>query len=474
MKTFLRSFCGLTLSIMMLLFCGWRYDMMPDMSGINDVLQSAMGQIDELTGLIEGQIPNPPVEGSDEPAPQIPFEQIEPVESLNAEFEQTLYAAVTSHQEKVNVSQFGLSGEDFQRSMTQFFFNNPELFYVSTAYYVNKPSENAAVAQVQLIYLYEKDEIPAMVATYEQELAKIVADAPKTGSDFDKILYLHDYFVQNFAYDYEGLAAEQATGKNQAIRDTYRFFTQKIGVCQAYMLGLIAAAEEIGLACIPVTSDGMGHAWNLVQVDGEWYHIDVTWDDAGGEGAPVYPTYVSYDHFLLSDEAMYRSDEERQKGWETTELAESTLYDESAWRNASTPMLKLGDTYYCLVYYRSNPAQSGFVAIMSGSDVEMTVLKDLPAVRWAPPGSSTSYYPYAWGTLMEFGDVLVFNGDSGIYMYGERAGLVGVWPVVDLTSELSGMQIFGILDIAEDGTLTYVAAMDHSGEYTTKTVDITP
>ena len=87
MKTFLRSFGGLTLSIMMLLFCGWRYDMMPDMSGINDALQSAMGQIDELTGLIEGQIPNPPVEGSDEPAPQIPFEQIEPVVSA----EETLY-----------------------------------------------------------------------------------------------------------------------------------------------------------------------------------------------------------------------------------------------------------------------------------------------------------------------------------------------------------------------------------------------
>ena len=24
------------------------------------------------------------------------------------------------------------------------------------------------------------------------------------------------------------------------------------------------------------------HAWNLVQLDGKWYHVDVTWDEAGG------------------------------------------------------------------------------------------------------------------------------------------------------------------------------------------------
>lgn len=473
MKAFIRSFCGCTLAFLMLLYCGWRYDLMPDMSTINGALQGAMGQIDELTGLIEGQIPNPPAEG-DEPAPQIPFEQIEPVGSLNADLEATLYAAVTAHEKVVNVSSFKMLGDDFQRAMTQFFFNNPELFYVSTAYYVNKPSENAHVAQVQLIYLYEKEEIPAMVEVYEQRLAEIVAGVPADGTDFDKILYLHDYFVQNFAYDYEGLAAERATGENQAIRDTYRFFTERIGVCQAYMLGLIAAAERVGIPCLPVTSDGMGHAWNLVKLDGEWYHIDITWDDAGGEAAPVYPTYVSYRHFLLSDAEMYRSDPERQKGWETTELADSTRYDEAQWRGACTPLLKRGGDYYCMLYYRTNPAQSGFVAIMRGSDVSMTVEKDLQGVLWTPPGTTSNYYPYAWSTLAEFEGRLIFNGDGAIYTYSERAGLLGVWMVVDLSDELDGMQVFGILDIASDGTLSYVAAMDHSGEFVVRTVDITP
>ena len=240
------------------------------------------------------------------------------------------------------------------------------------------------------------------------------------------------------------------------------------------MLGLIAAAERVGIPCLPVTSDGMGHAWNLVRLDGEWYHIDITWDDAGGESAPVYPSYVSYRHFLLSDAEMYRSDTERQKGWETTKLAQSTRYDEATWRDACTPLVKQGDTYYCMLYYRTNPAQSGFVAIMSGNDVEMTVEKDLQGVLWKPVGNPSSYYPYAWSTITVFEGTLIFNGDSAIYTYSERAGLLSVWLVKDLSDSLDGMQIFGILDIAPDGTLSYVAALSPSGEYVVRTVDITP
>jgi hypothetical protein len=43
------------------------------------------------------------------------------------------------------------------------------------------------------------------------------------------------------------------------------------------------------------------HAWNLVKVDGNWYNVDVTWND------PVVNTgekIVRYDYFLISDSVM--------------------------------------------------------------------------------------------------------------------------------------------------------------------------
>lgn len=45
------------------------------------------------------------------------------------------------------------------------------------------------------------------------------------------------------------------------------------------------------------------HAWNLVKLDGEWYHLDTTWNDP----VPNQPGKVRYDYFLASD-ATLRAD----------------------------------------------------------------------------------------------------------------------------------------------------------------------
>ena len=43
-------------------------------------------------------------------------------------------------------------------------------------------------------------------------------------------------------------------------------------------------------------ADGEDHMWNRVFVHGEWYNLDVTWDDIGEE--------ISHEYFNLSDEAV--------------------------------------------------------------------------------------------------------------------------------------------------------------------------
>ena len=58
------------------------------------------------------------------------------------------------------------------------------------------------------------------------------------------------------------------------------------------------------IPCLPasgsaVDKDGVQqlHMWNKVQLDGEWYNVDCTWDDPMG----VEPGSVRYDYFLVSD-----------------------------------------------------------------------------------------------------------------------------------------------------------------------------
>ena len=44
------------------------------------------------------------------------------------------------------------------------------------------------------------------------------------------------------------------------------------------------------------TADEIDHAWNLVELDGKWYHLDATWDDPmpdqGEDALHQYPELV--------------------------------------------------------------------------------------------------------------------------------------------------------------------------------------
>lgn len=98
-------------------------------------------------------------------------------------------------------------------------------------------------------------------------------------SDYEKVKAVHDYIVRYCEYSYAGSGA-------------YNTLYQGLSACNGYALSFFRIMEKSG---IPVTFEvGGNHAWNKVYLDGYWYNIDLTWDDAGGKE-------VSYQYFLKND-----------------------------------------------------------------------------------------------------------------------------------------------------------------------------
>lgn len=115
-------------------------------------------------------------------------------------------------------------------------------------------------------------------------------------STLHKVLIVHDYIARTYSYE------RHTEGSPYAV---YTFMNEKHGVCMAYALLFEKMMETLEIPCYYVIGKAAGegtegHAWNMVQIDGHWYHIDVTWDDIGS----LPGKELRYRYFLVADEKM--------------------------------------------------------------------------------------------------------------------------------------------------------------------------
>ena len=117
----------------------------------------------------------------------------------------------------------------------------------------------------------------------------LLADAPTT-NEYDKLVFFNDWLKTWNTYNQKHLE-----NSNYPLAHTaYSAFTSNaeadIGpVCQGYAYALKYLCDKAGIHSVVVTGDlyqtGSApdpHAWNAVEIDGNWYAIDVTANDSLG------------------------------------------------------------------------------------------------------------------------------------------------------------------------------------------------
>ena len=454
MKSFLRSISAMLLIVFFASFCLWRYEKLSFIDDVTAYFSGALDRFDRLLALAEPkgeeeeEQPSGPVDSGSN------YTDYNPAVKVDATLEEALRQGLNDMESVIDLSALSPTKDAVKAAMSSIIYSSPEYFYLQSAYGIS--SSEGAVVSVTPTYTATKEEVLGMREIYQERLAEIVAGAPENGSDFDKILYLHDYFIQNYTYD-----------ETLTIRDAYTFFTQKTGVCQAYMLGLIAAARELGLESIPVTSDAMKHAWNLVKIDGAWYHVDITWDDNKS-----HPTLTSYTYFLQSDAGLVaidaaRKEADRHRAWATAKAASDTKYDGAAFRTSNSPILKHGGVYYLSVSASGGSARG---MILSGTDITaLTHFLDIKGGYWVAEGNR--YYTGCYADLAVENGYLYYTSGNSVSRVALTAPQTDyqVWLVTELGE---GESIYGIVGI-ENGKLTYLkAATPYAKAYTVGTLDV--
>lgn len=245
---------------------------------------------------------------------------------------------------------------------------------------------------------------------YVKSITKLI---PDSYSDYEKVLFVNDYLCSNYKYD-----ISIYTNPYSAIYDAFNFFKTGTGVCQAYSLSFMAIMDDLGIRSDFVSADEMNHAWNLVELNNKWYHIDVTWND---------PTLGSYEndtfgcarhnYFLLSSECMMDSNHQHY-GFDISDYGYviGNEYDDvevNTNQSFRSSFVELNGVWYNTAYNASNHTcglfafDSPIISDITSEEISSTPLLSIPA--WGYTGS--------FSYLEKYNDAVFFNTRDTIYMF---------------------------------------------------------
>ena len=204
----------------------------------------------------------------------------------------------------------------FQLSVNALVLDNPDLFYLninriclttkttkrafSTSYEVIVGSNEGGVLTDGFKKREYIDNTKNNLDGIKNEIIKVCKDKTKK----DQIKIVHDYLVDTIVYDSEA---------GPDIYNIYGALMIRRSVCEGYARACKYVLDDLGIPCIIACGVGTNtngeserHAWNYVYLNGQWYALDVTWDDPIITGGGKVTDSIKYAYFLKGSEEFFK------------------------------------------------------------------------------------------------------------------------------------------------------------------------
>ncbi|MDR1673988.1 MAG: hypothetical protein LBR54_00865, partial [Oscillospiraceae bacterium] len=248
-----------------------------------------------------------------------------------------------------DIGKFKLTIYQLEQELMTMIRIHPDVYYwfMKAVYYTYHDVRNHdRVIGMQFGFGFSTEQINAMNAKYEEEISYILDNVISPDmSEAEKVFAIHEHL--NSICIYEPTPDKDNDGNpddfnEDGIIDYQRFssydiLVDKQGVCEAYTAACRQLFDRLGISSDYVTSDPMNHIWNIVNVDGKFYHLDVTW------GKDVYITIGKSGHgnLLQSESAITKIGRNRHWGFAAPYGANHTEYDEYFWIDIENSMTYL-------------------------------------------------------------------------------------------------------------------------------------
>ena len=181
--------------------------------------------------------------------------------------------------------------------------DHPEIFWaVGFKYRHYKDSPNLILIPE---YIFDKNKIREHKKALHTRVEKLVRPAAKF-SEWDKEKYVHDFICENIRYD---------KLKKPYSHEIIGPLGHGVGVCEGIAKSVKILCDALGVWCViaicgnnPEKGIKYRHTWNIVRINGQYYHLDATFDNTLGRNEDDSVS-IRYDYFNLDDKNIFRDHE---------------------------------------------------------------------------------------------------------------------------------------------------------------------
>lgn len=175
---------------------------------------------------------------------------------------------------RITISNSHVTEAQLRVDLMAFLNDNPQVFWLANVYSYGYSDTDT---YLQLYSVIPQNQCNAMIQQLNSKVSEIVGAMPSGLSELDRELYLVDYLEKHCVYD---TAAVTDSSRWKAFT-SYGALVEGTVVCEGYSRSMQLLSSYAGLQCMLLTgqSSGVNHMWNLMKINGSWYHLDITWND---------------------------------------------------------------------------------------------------------------------------------------------------------------------------------------------------
>lgn len=324
------------------------------------------------------------------------------VELYYSDVEDYIADCIRNYDKSIDLSSYNVHKDDLMTIFRAMCFDNPDIFYVNSAYVEYVYDSTGRVYSVEPVYIYTRSKLDSYVSKFKNTANKLIKDVDLSWSGYKKALAIHDILATTCVYKDGGVSYCTA----------YKAIVDHKGVCEAYSRAYSYLLKLVGVDSKCINSSSLSHCWNMVKLGGKWYHVDVTKDDP----LPDISGYVRHTYFLCSDSYLLRdTSSDAHSGW-TSDVSyssdykcSSTKYDNSYFKNIKSVIICKNSAYY---YIKNNYKNKNMIALIKRKNGNKKVICKITA-KWYK--SNGNLLTNTFSELCCKGKYLYFNTSRNVY-----------------------------------------------------------